>query len=156
MRIKAITARAVVFASALAFLGAVGYTLAPPNPQVRDLAALIDGAGIDINTHVNAEDSSAAVSLAGYIGAALIVLVDTSDNVTGVDYIVIKDSGDVASWTVRDSVGIDSVDNKYYDLHYRPRQTNVLIKWLFRGTSGAADTIQMGAAFLRVCQAAAC
>ncbi len=106
--------------------------------------------------HVNSAATGSGAALAGRIGAGLVATVGVSDNVATPVYLVLQDSGTVASWTARDSVAIDSVDNKVYRLHYQRTTGARKVRGLMRATALAADSIHIAVFAIRACQRIPC
>lgn len=123
----------------------------------RNVVAGWDGVvSIANRVHVNGAATGSGAALAGRIGAGLVAVVGVSDNVAASVYLVLQDSGSAASWTARDSVAIDSVDNKVYRLHYQPVGGAAKIRGLMRATALAADSIHIAVFVQRACQRIPC
>jgi hypothetical protein len=121
-----------------------------------DLASYMDGVVVDAGIFNGTADTSSKATMDGRVGAALVVVTGVVDNVAGtLGNVVLQDSTTIASWTTRDSIAVDSVDNKYYDLHYRRTGPNVKIRIITRG-GAAADSVHRNIAILRSCQRAPC
>ena len=123
--------------------------------QTRDIASSVDGVVTDYLIFVGTADTSAAVSLDGRVGAALIAATGVVDNVAAPGRVVLQDSGSISSWTARDSITVDSVNTKYYDLHYRRTQPNAKLRTIVRG-GASTDTVNIALTILRSCQRAPC
>ncbi len=125
--------------------------------QSYDIANRIDGVTGDYGIFNGTADTTTAVSLAGYTGAAVIVSTGVVDNTAGtLANVVLQDSSALASWTARDSVAVDSVNSKYYDLHYRRTAgVGAKLRAITRG-GAAADTVNRAVVFIRTCQRLPC
>ncbi|HWO88456.1 MAG TPA: hypothetical protein VNL98_04825 [Gemmatimonadales bacterium] len=123
-----------------------------------DIANRMDGVVVEAHGIFNGTaDTSTAASLAGYTGAAVIVITAGVDNTAGtLANVVLQDSSALASWTARDSIAVDSVNNKYYDLHYRRTAgVGAKLRVITRG-GAAADTVNRAVVIVRTCQRVPC
>lgn len=122
----------------------------------RDIASGVDGVIVKAAKGYAAVDTSAGVSFDGRIGGALVVATGRiADTDNSKSQMVVQDSGATATWANRDSVTIDSTDNKYYDLHIRRVQGNQKVRVILRAP-GANDTLFLAAVVLRACQRLPC
>lgn len=118
--------------------------------QNPDLSGYIDAtSAIAKPIHANTVDSGQRVSRAGYAGAMMLLNVGQADNGSSPfnNVVVLLDSiPGTAAWQPRDSVTVDSVDNKTYKLTYRG--TRQWVRILLRASVGAADTFAINGVFL--------
>lgn len=143
--ILSVLAIAVIATSAFAYV------------QVQNLASTINGCvSVAPAVRANSAATGSNCTITGYRGAAVVVGTGIVDNVTTSVYAVLQDSVAGAAFASRDSVAVDSVDNKYYDLHYRSGASNaVALRAILRAT-GAADTVVAGVTVLRLCNTRPC
>lgn len=122
-----------------------------------DLASYMDGVVVEASGIFNGTaDTSGTTNLDGRVGAAVVVVTAVVDNTAGtLANVVLQDSTALASWTARDSIAVDSVNSKYYDLHYRQTGRNAKLRVITRG-GAAADTVNRAVVILRSCQRAPC
>lgn len=127
---------------ALAVVISAGWMLQNP-----DVTAMVDEAVTlpPKTATVNSANTGVSVDRAGYAGAMLYMQTGVVDNVATVSYLVLQDSG--AAWAAVDSVLVDSVDNKAYEINYKG--TNRYLRAIQRATANAADSLwQSGAIIL--------
>jgi hypothetical protein len=125
--------------------------------QVQNLASTVNGCvTVDPLLRAAAADTGAVCTIVGYKGAAVVVNTGLVDNVTTSVYAVLQDSVTGSAWASNDSIAVDSVNNKYYDLHYRPTRNANALRVLFRASAGATDTITAGATIVRLCSDRPC
>lgn len=124
--------------------------------QLQNLASMVSGC-VSVNPAVRANSAATGSNcdIRGYKGAAVIVGTGLVDNVTTSVYAVLQDSVSGSAFAVVDSVAVDSVDAKYYDLHYKPTRNAQALRVVLRAT-GAADTIVAGAIIQRLCSSRPC
>lgn len=106
--------------------------------------------------YVNTPDTSAHLSLAGYIGAGVFAQTGVVDNAASPGYLVYQDSSGTASWTTRDSVLVDTLDNASMKMHVRPTGPNMQLRTIFRGTNAATDSAFLSVTVLMACQRVPC
>lgn len=141
----------------LMIIAAVGVMTVAAVQGGSDIASGIDGVVGDYGIFNGTADTTTSASMDARIGAAVVVSTGVVDNVAGtVAIVVLQDSSSVASWTARDSILVDSVNNKYYDLHYRRTGgVGVKLRAITRG-GAATDTVNRSIVFLRSCQRLPC
>ncbi len=105
---------------------------------------------------MNTPDTSSSFSMGSYIGAGIFAQVGVVDNAANPGYLVYQDSSSAASWTTRDSILVDTVDNASLKIHYVPRGRNAQVRTIFRGAGAAADTVNLSVMLLRSCQRVPC
>lgn len=124
--------------------------------QQMNLASMVSGC-VSVNPAVRANSAATGANcdIRGYRGAAVVVGTGLVDNIAGSTYAVLQDSVSGSAFAVVDSIAVDSVDAKYYDLHYKPTRNAVALRVVLRAT-GAADTIVAGAIIQRLCSTRPC
>jgi len=116
--------------------------------QRDDVASRVDGA-VTVAPALRANSAATGkwVDLANYQGAMAIIVTGAVDNAGGtIAYAVLEDSSAGVAVGRVDSLALDSVDNKYYQIAYRG-----IGRWLRvrQSASAAADSITSGALILR-------
>lgn len=146
---RAVIALAVV----VALLAAGGWAYA----QFVDLAGTVNGCvALAPRARAATPDTGAACLIQGHVGAGVFLTTGVVDNVTGSDYFALQDSVAGGSWANLDSLAVDSVDSKYYELNVRPRRNAAAYRVVFRGSGAAGDTTTAGVILLRVCSTRPC
>jgi hypothetical protein len=121
--------------------------------QAFDLAGSIDAStGIVKPVHAAAADSGIRVDRAGYQCAVWEITSGQADNAAGQTSVVVSlDSiPGTAAWQLKDSITMDTVDNKSYELAYKGTQR--WVRLLARATSSAADTIAITGLLVQGCK----
>ena len=109
--------------------------------QNPDVTAMVD-TGVTLppkTATINAANTGLAVDRAGYAGAMLYMQAGVVDNVATVSYLTLQDSAVGGTWTVHDSILVDSVDNKAYEIGYKGVKRYV--RGVQRATAAAADSL---------------
>lgn len=118
--------------------------------QRPDVRAIVDEAVTltPKTATINAANTGLAVDIAAYSGAMLYMQTGVVDNVATVSYLTLQDSSVTPAqvWTVHDSILVDSVDNKLYEIGYRG--TRRYLRAVQRATAAAADSLWQSAAIL--------
>ncbi len=135
--------------------------------QQPDLAGIIDvkpaftSAQTGYHNHANTVDSGVRVDRQGYGCVAVIATSYKSQNDASnlsVQFVVLDSTPGVAGWVARDSVKIDSVDNKTYKQTVTAPIGGLLLnRWirgLLRASGSAADTFDVSPYFLLGCKRA--
>lgn len=134
----------------LAVVALVGFTY-----QQFDLAGSIDAAtGIAKPIHANAADSGIRVDRAGYQCGVWEIFTGQADNGTATGNVVVSMDSipGTAAWQLKDSVTVDTVDNKMYELRYTG--TRRWVRLLARASGQAADTFAINGVFVQGCKRA--
>lgn len=128
------------FAGLLLFLSVGAWVQSP------DLKATIDET-VSIapaTAIVNSASTGVSVDRSGYFGVMLYGQSGVVDNVATVGYLVLQDSG--TAWAAVDSVLVDSVNNKAYEINYTG--TKRYVRAVQRATAQAADSLWLSVAFI--------
>jgi hypothetical protein len=88
---------------------------------------------------VNAANTGLAVNRSGYHGAMLYMQTGVVDNVALIGYLTLQDSIAGGAWTVADSVLVDSVDNRGYEINYKG--VKPFLRAVQRATQAAGDSL---------------
>lgn len=121
--------------------------------QSFDLAGQVDGITAIVKpVHAATADSGIRVDRAGYQCGVFEIFSGQADNAAGQSSVVVLlDSiPGTAAWQLKDSVTVDTVDNKAYEMGYRGVQR--WVRLLARATSSGADTIAVNATFVAGCK----
>lgn len=136
-----------------AVLAVIAISTAAYAVQAYDLAGAVDGiTAMAKPNHAAAADSGIRVDRAGYQCGAFEIFSGQADNSAGqTSVMVLIDSiPGTAAWQLVDSVTMDTVDNKAYELGYRG--VNRWVRLLARATGNAADTIASYGTFVAGCK----
>lgn len=120
-----------------------------------DLAGGVDAStGIARPVHAATADSGIRIDRAGYQCAVWEIFTGQADNGTATGNVVVSlDSiPGTAAWQLKDSVTVDTVDNKMYELAYRG--TRRWVRLLLRSSGQAADTFATYGALVQGCRRA--
>lgn len=118
-----------------------------------DLAGGVDAStGIAKPVHAATVDSGIRVDRAGYQCAVWEIFTGQADNGTATGNVVVSMDSipGTAAWQLKDSVTVDTVDNKMYELSYRG--TRRWVRLLLRSSGQAADTFATYGALIQGCK----
>lgn len=121
--------------------------------QAFDLAGSIDAStAIAKPVHANAADSGIRVDRAGYQCGVFEIFTGQADNgtATGNVVVLIDSIAGTAAWQLKDSITVDTVDNKMYEMRYTG--VNRWVRLLARASGQAADTFAINGAFVQGCK----
>lgn len=133
---------------ALLLVGMAAFTM-----QNFDLNGSVDGITAIVKpVHAAAADSGIRVDRAGYQCGVFEIFSGQADNAAGQSSVVvlIDSIPGTAAWQLKDSVTVDTVDNKAYEMGYKG--VNRWVRLLARATSSAADTIAVNGTFVAGCK----
>lgn len=120
-----------------------------------DLAGSIDAnTAIAKPVHANAADSGIRIDRAGYQCAVFEIFTGQADNgtATGNVVVLIDSIPGTAAWQLKDSITVDTVDNKMYEMRYTG--TRRWVRLLARASGQAADTFAINGALIQGCKRA--
>lgn len=139
---------------AFALIGLLFVAITAAVVQQTDLASSIDPTfAMHVPVHANAADSGSRVDRAGYQCGVFMVNSGQADNVTATNTLVLIDSiPGTAAWQLKDSIAVDSVNNKVYEMRYTG--TRRWIRLLARASGNAADTFAINALYVQGCKRA--
>ncbi len=123
--------------------------------QAYDLAGFIDAStAIAKPVHAASADSGIRVDRAGYQCGVFEIFTGQADNgtATGNVVVLIDSIPGTAAWQLKDSITVDTVDNKMYELRYVG--VNRWVRLLARSSGQAADTFAINGAFVQGCKRA--
>lgn len=123
--------------------------------QAFDLAGEIDAStAIAKPIHANAADSGIRVDRAGYQCGVFEIFTGQADNgtATGNVVVLIDSIPGTAAWQLKDSITVDTVDNKMYEMRYTG--TRRWVRLLARASGQVADTFAINGAFVQGCKRA--
>ena len=118
-----------------------------------DLAAYVDAStAIAKPIHANAADSGIRIDRLGYQCAVFEINTGQADNgtATGNVVVLIDSIPGTAAWQLRDSITVDTVDNKMYEMAYRG--TRRWVRLLARASGQAADTFAINGVLVQGCK----
>ena len=135
--------------------------------QQPDLAGIVDvkpgftSAQTGYHNHANTEDSGVRVDRQGYSCIAILATSYKSQNDVShltVQLVALDSTAGVAGWVARDSITIDSTDNKSYKKTVTAPAGGLLLnRWvrmLVRASGAAADTFDVSPYWLLGCKRA--
>lgn len=121
--------------------------------QAFDLAGEVDAStAIAAPVHAAAADSGIRVDRAGYQCAVFEVFTGQADNgtATGNVVVLIDSIPGTAAWQLKDSITVDTVNNKMYEMRYTG--TRRWVRLLARSSGQAADTFAIYGALIQGCK----
>mgnify|MGYP003579912625 CR=1 FL=1 len=137
----------ILFGALLA-VATVAFTM-----QSSDLAGSVDAAtAIAKPIHANAADSGIRIDRAGYQCQVFEIFTGQADNgtATGNVVVVLDSIPGTAAWQLKDSLTVDTVDNKMYEIRYGGTQR--WVRLLARASGQAADTFAINGALVQGCK----
>ena len=140
----------ILFGALLAVVATVAFTV-----QAFDLAGEIDAStGIAKPVHAATVDSGIRVDRAGYQCAVWEINTGQADNGTATGNVVVSMDSipGTAAWQLKDSLTVDTVDNKSYELRYAG--TRRWVRLLLRSSGQAADTFAINGLLVQGCKRA--
>jgi len=124
-------------------LGALGFAV-----QRSDVTALVDEQVTlaPKTATINSAYTGVWVDNAGYSGAMLYMQTGVVDNVATISYLVLQDSSAGLAVALVDSVLVDSVDNKAYEIGYKGSRR--FLRAVQRATAAATDSLWQSASII--------
>lgn len=121
--------------------------------QAFDLAGSIDASTALVQpVHAATADSGIRVDRAGYQCATFEINTGQADNgtATGNVVVLIDSIAGTAAWQLKDSITVDTVNNKMYEMRYTG--VNRWVRLLARSSGQAADTFALNGVLIQGCK----